>query len=163
VLLHSFPDDARIDDRLVPLLAPTEPWPSTGSAYGRSDRAQPGPSDHAPHQQQLRVVLDALRLDRVALVGHDAGGSDAIDYAVGEPGRVARLVLLNPYKGHAPTLRLPEAIRLLATPPLRAGRRDAGGPEPAAVAAGPHRPPVRAGPDRPRRRRRHRGGAAVVR
>jgi pimeloyl-ACP methyl ester carboxylesterase len=143
---------------------PTEPWPSTGSAYGHSDRAQPDPPDHAPHhEQQLRAVLDALRLDRVALVGHDAGGSDAIDYAVGEPGRVARLVLLNPYKGHAPTLRLPEAIRLLATPPLRAGRRDAGGPEPAAVAAGPHGPPVRTGPDRPRRRRRHRRGAAVVR
>jgi pimeloyl-ACP methyl ester carboxylesterase len=66
------------------------------------------------HQQQL----DALRLDRVVLVGHDAGGPDAIDYAVGEPGRVEQLVLLNTYYGHAPTLRLPEAIRLLADPNL---------------------------------------------
>jgi pimeloyl-ACP methyl ester carboxylesterase len=48
VLLHGFPDDARIYDRL----------------------------------------------DRVVLVGHDAG-PDAIDYAMGEPGRVEQLVLLN--------------------------------------------------------------------
>ena len=63
-------------------------------------------------------MLDALGLDRVVLVGHDAGGPDAIDYAVGQPGRVAQLVLLNTYYGHAPTLRLPEAIRLLADPNL---------------------------------------------
>jgi pimeloyl-ACP methyl ester carboxylesterase len=54
----------------------------------------------------------------VVLVGHDAGGPDAIDYAVGERGRVEQLVLLNTYYGHAPTLRLPEAIRLLADPNL---------------------------------------------
>jgi haloalkane dehalogenase len=119
VLLHGFPDDSRIYDRLVPLLAPRRAVAIDWLGYGRSDRAQPDPPDHAPHhQQQLRAVLDALQLDRVALVGHDAGGPDAIDYALGQPGRVAQLILLNTYYGHAPTLRLPEAIRLLADPTL---------------------------------------------
>jgi haloalkane dehalogenase len=118
VLLHGFPDDARIYDRLVPLLAPRRAVTIDWLGYGRSDRVQPDPPDHAPHQQQLAAVLDALGLDRVVLVGHDAGGPDAIDYAVGQPGRVAQLVLLNTYYGHAATLRLPEAIRLLADPDL---------------------------------------------
>ena len=118
VLLHGFPDDSRIYDRLAPLLAPRRAVAVDWLGYGRSDRVQPDPSDDAAHQQQLRAVLDALRLDRVVLVGHDAGGPDAIDYALGEPGRVAQLVLLNTYYGHAPTLRVPEAIRLLADPTL---------------------------------------------
>jgi haloalkane dehalogenase len=66
--------------------------------YGRSDRAAPGRLDGARHQQQLRAVLDALDLGRVVLVGHDAGGPDAIDYALDQPGRVERLVLLNTLK-----------------------------------------------------------------
>jgi pimeloyl-ACP methyl ester carboxylesterase len=77
VLLHGFPDDSRIYDRLV------------------------------------------LQLDRVVLVGHDAGGPDAIDYTLREPGRVDQLILLDTYYGHASMLRLPEAIRLLADPELR--------------------------------------------
>jgi haloalkane dehalogenase len=119
VLLHGFPDDARIYDRLAPLLAPRRAVAIDWLGYGRSDRVQPDPSDPTPHhQQQLGAVLDGLGLDRVVLVGHDAGGPDAIDYAVAQPGRVAQLVLLNTYYGHAPTLRLPEAIRLLADPNL---------------------------------------------
>jgi pimeloyl-ACP methyl ester carboxylesterase len=38
-------------------------------------------------------VLDALELGRVVLVGHDAGGPDAIDYALDQPGRVERATL----------------------------------------------------------------------
>lgn len=87
--------------------------------YGRSDRVEPGSLDDASHQHQLRAVLDWLQLDRVALVGHDAAGPDAIEYALREPGRVDQLILLNTYYGHASTLRLPEAIRLLADPELR--------------------------------------------
>ena len=86
--------------------------------YGRSDRAGSGRLGDAAHQHQLRAVLDALQLDRVALVGHDASGPDAIDYTLREPGRVKQLILLNTYYGHAAALRLPELIRLLADPNL---------------------------------------------
>ena len=110
VLLHGFPDDSRIYERLAPPLAPAGRWPWTG--YGRSDRLAPG-FDDAQHQHQLRAVLDWLQLDRVALVGHDASGPDAIDYTLREPGRVEQLILLNTFYGHAAALRLPEMIRLL--------------------------------------------------
>src|SRR5262245_17424066 len=118
VLLHGFPDDSRIYDRLVPLLAPRRAVALDWLGYGRSDRAGSGPLGDAAHQHQLRAVLDGLQLDRVVLVGHDAGGPDAVDYALREPGRVERLILLNTYYGHAAALRLPELIWLLADPNL---------------------------------------------
>src|SRR5262249_52432701 len=64
----------------------------------------------------IGAVLDALELAQAVLVGHDASGPDAVDFALTEPGRVAHLILLNTYYGHAPMLRLPELIRLLAHP-----------------------------------------------
>jgi pimeloyl-ACP methyl ester carboxylesterase len=118
VLMHGFPDDSRIYDRLAPLLAPRRAVALDWLGYGRSERVQPGPLDDAPHQHQLRAVLDSLQLDRVVLVGHDASGPDAIDYTLSEPGRVDHLILLNTYYGHAAALRLPELIRLLADPNL---------------------------------------------
>src|SRR5262245_32724639 len=117
VLLHGFPDDSRMYERLAPLLAPRRAVALDWLGYGRSDRLTPG-FDDAQHQPQLRAVLEGLHLDRVALVGHDASGPDAIDYALHEPGRVDRLILLNTFYGHAAALRLPEMIRLLADPDL---------------------------------------------
>ena len=45
-------------------------------------------------------------------------GPVAIDYALAAPDRVGQLILLNTYYGHAPALRLPEMIRLLADPDM---------------------------------------------
>jgi haloalkane dehalogenase len=118
VMMHGFPDDSRIYDRLAPLLAPRRVVAVDWLGYGRSDRVEPGPFDRAQHQRELRAVLDALELGRVTLVGHDASGPDAIDFAVGEPGRVGRLILLNTYYGHPSSGRFPEMIRLLADPGL---------------------------------------------
>jgi pimeloyl-ACP methyl ester carboxylesterase len=114
VVMHGFPDDSRIYDRLAPLLAPRRVVAVDWLGYGRSDRVQPGPFDSAQHQRELRAVLDSLELGRVTLVGHDASGPDAIDFALGEPGRVGHLILLNTYYGHPPSGRFPEMIRLLA-------------------------------------------------
>jgi pimeloyl-ACP methyl ester carboxylesterase len=44
----------------------------------------------------LAAFLDALDLDRVALVGHSVGGPPAYLYAARHPDRVARLVLEDP-------------------------------------------------------------------
>ena len=44
----------------------------------------------------LTATLDALHLDRVSLVGMSFGGWLALNYAVAEPGRVQKLVLLSP-------------------------------------------------------------------
>jgi haloalkane dehalogenase len=118
VMMHGFPDDSRIYDRLAVLLAPRRVVAVDWLGYGRSDRVQPGPFDSAQHQRELRAVLDALELGRVTLVGHDASGPDAIDFALGEPGRVGHLILLNTYYGHPPPGQFPEMIRLLADPGL---------------------------------------------
>jgi pimeloyl-ACP methyl ester carboxylesterase len=82
--------------------------------HGHSERPRLHSGPPAQHINQLAAVLDSLELDRVTLVGHDASGSVAIDYALSQPCRVGHLVLLNTYYGHATALRLPEIISLLA-------------------------------------------------
>ena len=49
-------------------------------------------------------------------MAHDASGPVAIDLALDRQDRVGALLLLNTYYGNAPSLRIPEMIRLLADP-----------------------------------------------
>jgi len=114
VLMHGFPDDSHVYDRLMPLLAPRRGVTFDFLGYGRSDRTDASAGDIADHHQDLAAVVDSLGVEQVTLVAHDASGPVAIDYAIDEPGRVSHLVLLNTYYGHAPMLRLPEMIRLFA-------------------------------------------------
>ena len=118
VLMHGFPDDSRIYRRLVPLLSPRRAVAFDFLGYGGSDRPQTGAPDPADHLDQVGAVLDELGIDTAVLVGHDASGPVAIDYALTAPERVSQLILLNTYYGHAPALRLPEMIRLLADPDM---------------------------------------------
>jgi pimeloyl-ACP methyl ester carboxylesterase len=118
VLMHGFPDDARIYDKLVPQLAPRRAVTFDFLGYGHSDRPGRDVLDAANHVDQLQAALDACNVDRAVLVGHDASGPVAIDFAVAAPDRVHQLVLLNTYYGHGPTLELPALIRLLADPSL---------------------------------------------
>lgn len=118
VLMHGFPDDHHIYDRLTPLLEQrTVAFDFLG--YGQSER----PADRAfareDRQRDLTAVIDTLDLDRIVLAGHDASGPEAIQWTLEHPNRVDRLILLNTYYGHHETLRLPEMIRLLADPALR--------------------------------------------
>jgi haloalkane dehalogenase len=114
VLMHGFPDDSRIYDRLAPLLAPRRVVAFDFMGYGSSDRADTGTVTGDRHQEELAAVLDALGVDHAVLVAHDASGPVAVDHALTDSGRVDQLVLLNTYYGHAASLRLPEMIRLLA-------------------------------------------------
>jgi haloalkane dehalogenase len=118
VVMHGFPDDSRIYDRVARLLAPRRVVAVDWLGYGCSDRLEPGSVDGVQHEEELRAVLDSLELGRVGLVAHDASGPDAIDFALADPARAGQLILLNTYYGHAPALRLPEMIRLLADPAL---------------------------------------------
>jgi 2-hydroxy-6-oxonona-2,4-dienedioate hydrolase len=118
VLMHGFPDDSRSYNRLVPLLTPRRAVAFDFLGYGGSDRPQTGALDPAGHLHQLGAVLDGLGIETAVLVGHDASGSVAIDYALTAPDRVGQLILLNTYYGHAPALRFPEMIRLLADPEM---------------------------------------------
>jgi haloalkane dehalogenase len=114
VMMHGFPDDHRIYDRLAPHLQPRRAVAFDWFGYGRSGRGEARWSDTLAHQEQIARVLDALELDRVVLVAHDASGPDAIEFALANPDRVTHLILLNTYYGHAPSQHLPEMIRLFA-------------------------------------------------
>ena len=114
VLMHGFPDDSRIYNHLVPELSPRRSVAFDFAGHGRSGRPKLNATAPARHGRQLGAILDTLGLDRITLVGHDASGPVAIDYALSQPRRVRHLVLLNTYYGRAPALRLPEMIRLLA-------------------------------------------------
>ncbi|MEU6339587.1 alpha/beta fold hydrolase [Streptomyces sp. NPDC046977] len=128
VLMHGFPDNCRLYDRLMPHLrghAPVVRFDFLG--WGRSDKPPGHPYCVAEQEADLAAVADSaatgLRDRRLILVAHDASGPPAIDWALAHPGRVARLVLLNTYYHWTPSLRRPPAIALYSTPLLRAGAR----------------------------------------
>ena len=118
VLMHGFPDDHHIYDRLLPLLSPRRAVAFDWLGYGRSERSELGGFSLQEHVSELEAVLDELDIDRAVLVGHDASGPDAVAFAVAHPQRITHLVLLNTIFGRSPSLRLPEMIRLLADPTL---------------------------------------------
>ena len=57
VLMHGFPDDSRIYDRLVPRLSPRRAVTFDFLGYGGSDRPQAGTADPAGHLHQLDAEL----------------------------------------------------------------------------------------------------------
>jgi haloalkane dehalogenase len=119
VLMHGFPDNHRIYDKLLPWLSPRRAVVFDWLGYGRSDRSDTAGFSLEDHKSQLAAVLDGLNIARAVLVGHDASGPDAVAFAGAHPERVAHLVLLNTVLGHQPSLKLPEMIRLLADPELK--------------------------------------------
>jgi len=52
--------------------------------------------------EDLRALLDSLRIERAALVGHSLGGRIAADFALAYPGRVSALVFMGPGLSGAP-------------------------------------------------------------
>jgi haloalkane dehalogenase len=119
VLMHGFPDNHHLYDRVLPFLHDRRVVTFDFLGWGDSDK----PGDHAyttdAQTQELDRVIDALGLERVILVAHDASGPPAIDWALAHPERVERLVLLNTYYSRMRSLRSPEAIWLFSTPVVR--------------------------------------------
>jgi haloalkane dehalogenase len=114
VLMHGFPDDSRAYQRLAPLLVDRGTVLFDFLGYGASDRIDPELGQNFDPHDDLAAVVDWLDLDQFILVGHDASGPVAIDFAIENPGRISNLVLFNTYYGNAPELRFPEMIRLFA-------------------------------------------------
>jgi haloalkane dehalogenase len=119
VLMHGFPDNLHLYDRLVPLLAGRRVITFDFLGWGRSDKPPGYPHTSTNQTHEVAAVIDALQLEQAVLVAHDASGPPAIDWAVAHPTRVAGLVLLNTYYGWHPALRAPEAIALYSTPLIR--------------------------------------------
>jgi pimeloyl-ACP methyl ester carboxylesterase len=71
----------------------------------------------------VSALLDALRVGKVDLVGHSLGGWTAGAFALAEPHRVRRLVLVDAAGFTKPDAGAEEALRRSLTPRDRAGSR----------------------------------------
>jgi haloalkane dehalogenase len=120
ILMHGFPDNLHLYDRLSPHLSPPRRVVAFDFlGWGASDKPHGYPYTAANQVGDLDAVIAQLGLGHVVLVAHDASGPPAIDWALAHPERVAGLVLLNTYYCEMPTLRPPEAIWLFSTPLVR--------------------------------------------
>ena len=128
VLMHGFPDNTHLYDRLLPHLEGRRPVVRFDFlGWGQSDKPSGYPYTAANQTRDLDAVVDAvlprLGAEQVVLVAHDASGPPAIDWALANRGRVAGLVLLNTYYHWMPELRRPPAIALYSTPVVRSAAR----------------------------------------
>ena len=119
VLMHGFPDNLHLYDRLVPQLGHRRVVVFDFLGWGASDKPTGYPYTAVNQAGDLDAVIEHLRLDSVVLVAHDASGPPAINWALDHPQQVAALVLLNTYYCGMPKLRSPEAIWLFSTPVVR--------------------------------------------
>jgi pimeloyl-ACP methyl ester carboxylesterase len=120
ILMHGFPDNLHLYDRLIPHLSPPRQIITFDFlGWGSSDKPLRYPYTARNQTGDLSAVITQLKLERVVLVAHDASGPPAIDWALEHPDQVATLILLNTYYCAMPTLRAPEAIFLFSTPLIR--------------------------------------------
>ena len=121
VLLHGFPDNSHIYDDLIPHLTAagrrTIAFDFLG--FGASDKPEGAVYSFEQQLGDLEAVADALRLEKIIPVGHDAGGPAAVNFALRHPTRAAGICLMNAFYGEAPGLRVPEFIELFATKNLK--------------------------------------------
>jgi len=121
LLVHGWPLSSRTWRKVVPELASDRRCIAPDLLGAGETSAPPGADLGLRAQGQvLGSFLDALGLDRVALVGHDSGGSVARAFAIAQPERVSRLVLADTeVPGHRPPLTT-VAPRLASLPGVRA-------------------------------------------
>jgi haloalkane dehalogenase len=124
ILMHGFPDNLHLYDRLLPYLSPARRVVTFDFlGWGASDKPPHYPYTAKNQEGDLDAVIQQRKLGQVVLVAHDASGPPAIDWALHHPEQVAALVLLNTYYCEMPTLRPPEAIFLFSTPLIRSVAR----------------------------------------
>lgn len=123
VLMHGFPDNVHLYDRLLPHVAGDRPVVRFDFlGWGRSDKPVGYPYTAANQVGDIDAVVNAIDAQmgrghgRLVLVAHDASGPPTIDWALANPERVSILVLLNTYYHWTPALRRPPAIALYSTP-----------------------------------------------
>ena len=122
VVLHGFPDNSHIYDDLIPHLsaAGRRTIAIDFLGFGASDKSD---GAHYSFEQQLgdlEAVVEALGIDKIIPVGHDAGGPTAVNFALRHPERTAAVCLMNAFYGDAPGLRVPEFIELFSNKGLKA-------------------------------------------
>jgi haloalkane dehalogenase len=122
VVLHGFPDNSHIYDELIPHLvtAGRRTVAIDFLGFGASDKPEGARYSFDQQLGDLVAVVEALRLDKIIPVGHDAGGPAAVNFALNHPERTAAVCLINAFYGDAPGLRVPEFIELFSNKGLKA-------------------------------------------
>ncbi|MFV2055450.1 MAG: alpha/beta fold hydrolase [Thiohalomonadales bacterium] len=116
VMMHGFPDNLHIYDRVIPSLSHSARvivFDFLG--WGESDKPQGFEYSVEDQQQQLTHVVEYFDLQKVVLVMHDMAGPPSINWALVNEAKVLGLVLLNTYYGPMRALRAPEAINFYAS------------------------------------------------
>ncbi len=95
VLLHGYPENLQIWSALAPRLAARYrsiafDWPGMGSSAPWKGGATP-----ADQSEHLLRLLDAWKIDRAAVAGHDMGAQPALVFGARHPDRVSRLIVMN--------------------------------------------------------------------
>jgi pimeloyl-ACP methyl ester carboxylesterase len=114
VMLHGIGSNA---ESFAPLMAALPPaidamaWNAPG--YAGSAPLVEGSPTPAHYADALLRLIDALGLDRVALLGHSLGCLFAASFAARHPARVAAVALLSPALGYkvAPGAALPATVQ----------------------------------------------------
>ena len=118
VLIHGFPDNHHLYDRLVPYLRGRHVVVFDFLGWGDSDKPEGYDYTFENQKGDLDAVIAGLGLDRVVLVVHDASGPAGINWAVEHSQKVAAIVALNTFYSLLPDAppNPPEAIRLFSDP-----------------------------------------------
>ena len=118
--LHGFPDNLHIYDLVAPLLQHRGHRVVTFDFLGFGASNKPENVRYSFDQQKADVltVFDALDIGKATLVGHDAGGAIALNFALDHPDRIEAVALMNCFYANSTVARLPELIALFADPAL---------------------------------------------
>ena len=94
--LHGWLDNAGSFARLAPLLAARYRCIALDlPGHGHADHLPPGAGYHwSDYVRSVLAAADALQLDRYTLLGHSLGAGVASMVAAAQPGRIARLCLI---------------------------------------------------------------------
>ena len=96
LFLHGFPTSSHLWQDVVPHVPPGHRVVVVDLlGFGRSDFPRGRDVSIRGHAERVLQVLDALRIERAAIVGHDVGGGIAQYLAVRHPTRVTRLALID--------------------------------------------------------------------
>lgn len=122
VLLHGFPDNHHIYDRLIPELLKRKRRVIAFDflGFGESDKPSPYKYSFSQQEEDLEAVADYFKLDSFVPVAHDSGGVAAIRFLFKHRDRIERLCLLNTFFADNAALRFPELIAFFAEPKITA-------------------------------------------
>jgi haloalkane dehalogenase len=116
VLMHGFPDDLHLYDRVFPLLHGRRVIAFDFLGWGHSDKPRGHVYTFAEQERELDSVVKRLALGQIVAVVHDMSGPAGINWALDHPTGVAGLVLLNTLYSVMPTVNAPQAIRIFSQP-----------------------------------------------